>query len=291
MFNIENYIKDKKINDYNVLIKNIKSIITATTKQYFADKTMFKNDDFSYYFYDEFVTQTNCGNNTFMNIYIEINQEKNIKENLTKKAKNNIVKELHLPLENIKKGLYDVYLNTFGNNVLIWQDRYSVNLQSFEEDDNNNEIVFNVRIYPCFTYKNSNNINGVIYYDNSKKMIEIEYPKIAIKNLNKKDKETNGLYKKYIVLFKNMFLEQKKANNVPFEIFETMLYNVPNDLYADLTGNSIFKIINYLRNKNFKDYVTVDEQDKAFTSVYKSLSIVFAKHIISQIEKFIKKSI
>ena len=48
-------------------------------------------------------------------------------------------------------------------------------------------------------------------------------------------------------------------------------------------------ILNILRNKNLKEYKTIDEQDFAYTSKYKSFSSLYAKHSISQIEKALKK--
>lgn len=70
-----------------------------------------------------------------------------------------------------------------------------------------------------------------------------------------------------------------------------MLYNVPNKLYTDQSVKTLTQIINFLRNNNIKDYKTIDEQDFAFTSKYKSFSILFAKHALGQIEKYIKKLI
>ena len=102
---------------------------------------------------------------------------------------------------------------------------------------------------------------------------------------------TKGLFHYYDVVIKNIFLAERKEPNIYFEIFETLLYNVPDKLFTDKSINNLTQIINFLRNNNIKDYKSIDEQDYAFTSIYKSFSILFAKHALGQIEKHVKKNL
>lgn len=293
MFLPQEYIVNKEINEYKNICSNLINYVNYAINHYFSDKKMFSAKDFNVYLYDDYIMKTNTNHNGFIQLYIEINQPANIKsEDISKKKKikDNKVKELHLTLEEIKEGLFQTFVAIFGENTLVWLDKYSIKF-SVTEFINNEKIINLFQVTPCFTYENENKVKGVIYYDKSLNNIEIEYPKLSLKNFNLKNKLTKNLYGNYVLMFKNMFRKLKQVGDLPTEIFEIMLYNVPNELFIDVSNSNIAKIINYLRNKDIKDYKTLDEQDFAFTSKYKSLSILYAKSIISTIEKFMRKNI
>lgn len=295
MIIFDKYIFDKPMKNYKTIQKNILDNVKNITKLFFSDKKMFSEDNIKFYYFDEYLVKTNTSEKSTLNLYIEINQPKNVKSEAFNKTivifkKDKLIKELHLTLKEIKEGLFELFRVNYAQNVTLWQDKYAINLESVEYNKGIEET-FNIRIIPCFTHVNESGANGVIYYDNNEKLIEIEYPQLAIKNLNEKDKITYGLYKKYIIMLKNVFMEQKRVTTLPFEIFETMLYNVPNELYKTLSTDTLAGIMNYLRNFNIRDYKTLDEQDYAFTSKYKSFSTVYVKHVVSQVEKFIKANL
>lgn len=292
--NFDKYLNITETVNYENVKENLITISKYVVGNFFNDKPMFTEENFKYYYYDDFIFQTNNSETNYITLYIEINQPKNIKsiqtEKFKRKVKDEKIKDLHLTLEEIKNGLFEHYVTCFDNNTLLWQEKYSINL-SVNEVIDNQKVNYLIRIIPCFTYVNEKGISGVIYYDNSLYNIEIEYPLVSIQNFYNKNEATNNLYYYYDILIKNIFLECRKEKNIYFEIFETLLYNVPNKLYTDQSVKTLTQIINFLRNNNIKDYKTIDEQDFAFTSKYKSFSILFAKHALGQIEKYIKKLI
>lgn len=292
--NFDKYLNITETVNYENVKENLITISKYVVGNFFNDKPMFTEENFKYYYYDDFIFETNNSETNYITLYIEINQPKNIKsiqtEKFKRKVKDEKIKDLHLTLEEIKNGLFEHYVTCFDNNTLLWQEKYSINL-SVNEVIDNQKVNYLIRIIPCFTYVNEKGISGVIYYDNSLYNIEIEYPLVSIQNFYNKNEATNNLYYYYDILIKNIFLECRKEKNIYFEIFETLLYNVPNKLYTDQSVKTLTQIINFLRNNNIKDYKTIDEQDFAFTSKYKSFSILFAKHAIGQIEKYIKKLI
>lgn len=292
--NFDKYLNITETVNYENVKENLITISKYVVGNFFNDKPMFTEENFKYYYYDDFIFETNNSETNYITLYIEINQPKNIKsiqtEKFKRKVKDEKIKDLHLTLEEIKNGLFEHYVTCFDNNTLLWQEKYSINL-SVNEVIDNQKVNYLIRIIPCFTYVNEKGVSGVIYYDNSLYNIEIEYPLVSIQNFYNKNEATNNLYYYYDILIKNIFLECRKENNIYFEIFETLLYNVPNKLYTDQSVKTLTQIINFLRNNNIKDYKTIDEQDFAFTSKYKSFSILFAKHAIGQIEKYIKKLI
>jgi hypothetical protein len=129
-----------------------------------------------------------------------------------------------------------------------------------------------------------------MYYSDEKTDIEIHYPDKYLKNFKKKDKATNKLYSDTIKIFKNIFIEEKRELSTPKDLFETMLYNVPNDLFISLKLSDLCKIINHLRNKNINQFISIDEQDNAFTTKYRTMSVIFFKHSLKVIENFLKKN-
>lgn len=292
--NFDKYLNITETVNYENVKENLITISKYVVGNFFNDKPMFTEENFKYYYYDDFIFETNNSETNYITLYIEINQPKNIKsiqtEKFKRKVKDEKIKDLHLTLEEIKNGLFEHYVTCFDNNTLLWQEKYSINL-SVNEVIDNQKVNYLIRIIPCFTYVNEKGISGVIYYDNSLYNIEIEYPLVSIQNFYNKNEATNNLYYYYDILIKNIFLECRKEKNIYFEIFETLLYNVPNKLYTDQSVKTLTQIINFLRNNNIKDYKTIDEQDFAFTSKYKSFSILFAKHALGQIEKYIKKLI
>lgn len=292
MFNIENYLNVTDTPDYKNVKSNLLEIAKIAVNNFFTDKPMFKESNFKYHYYDDFIFDTNTSENNYITLYIEINQQKNIKAISTKKfrAKDDKVKDLHLTLEEIKNGLFENFVQMFDENTLLWQEQYSINM-SVNEIFEGEKVNYLIRIIPCFTYINENKVSGVIYYDNSLSKIEIEYPVLSTKNFKQKNKETNNLYYFYDILLKNIILAERKEKNVYFEIFETLLYNVPNKLFQDQSLNNLTQIINFLRNNNLKDYKTIDEQDYMFTSKYKSFSLLYVKHALGQIEKHLKKAL
>ncbi|MBR2468061.1 MAG: hypothetical protein IKB42_03380 [Clostridia bacterium] len=292
MFNIENYLNITDTVGYKNVKKNLVDLTKIVVNNFFADKPMFKESNFKYYYYDDFIFDTNNSQHNYITLYVEINQPKNVKNITSKKfkAKDKKVKDLHLTLQEIKDGLFDNFLLMFDQNTLLWQEQYSINM-SINERVDGEKVNYLVRIIPCFTYENENKASGVIYYDNSLSKIEIEYPKLSINNFKQKNKDTNNLYYYYDIVIKNILMQERKENNIYFEIFESLLYNVPNTLFKDQSLNTLTQIINFLRNNNLKDYKTIDEQDYMFTSKYKSFSLLYVKHALGQIEKHIKKAL
>lgn len=295
-------------NEYKSIIDNkyqdhakiyFQNTITEAVNKVLIDNTeMFNPEDFKIHFFDEFETKTNTCDVTYITAFLEINQPNNYKlEGVKKKKKllpflkdDNRVKapNLYLTLQYIKDALMDELLLHYDNNTLFWQDRYSVRMKMVAMFEETKADTFYLRLIPCLSYTNTDKQHGVLYYNNDRKLVEITYPELAIKNFNKKNKATKDLYRQYVVIFKNVYLKNSDATDLPPEMFETILYNVPDELFKDDKQSSILKVLNYLRNCNMKYFKSLDEQDNVFTSEYKSLSILYAKHVIKIIEKAIK---
>ena len=194
--------------------------------------------------------------------------------------------ELYNPLDKIKEELYQIFVNYLDSNCLLWQSNNTISIRTAIPDANDNEA-FYINIIPTIAQYNDNNNIGFMYEKNGE--IEIEYPDLLVKNFNKKNKQTKDKYRQTIVIFKNILLRDKKINSLPSEIIETILYKVPNSLFEDDSQSSLIKIINFIRKNNLQDFLTIDEQDKAFTSRYRSMSSFYVKHVLKIIENYLSK--
>jgi len=265
---------------------NMIDVLYQSVCQYIEDKEMFSIDDFSYAFFDEYLFETNCNKEIFSNIYLIIDQPNNIKiKKISNKQKNKIeLPELYLTLENIRDGLLGSMASILDSSNMLWTTEYSVAIKCtiFDEDHGINNYYFN--IIPCLKYYNKDDIEGVMYKYNGG--VQIEYPLLAATNYFNKNELTDDIYRQTILIFKNILLQEKDIDKIPSEIIETVLYNVPTEMFLDVNKDTIIRIINYLRNFSVKDYQTLDEQDYAFTSIYRAMSPFYVKHILKLIEKF-----
>lgn len=287
---IANELKKSIISDdiYDMRIQFI-DILNVILNKFIEDKSMFTLDNFYAMYLDEIATNTNCNENIINTIYLEINQPLNYKlDKIKVNSKENskiIIPELFLTLDEIIESLYNLFLSTLDSNNIVWREKYSICLKSTVFNNNNDSKDYYFKIIPCFTHYNKSNKRGVLYYHN--KDIEIEFPEIYLENFNKKNKSTKDIYRQIILIFKNILLKEKDIDYLPSEIIETIVYNIPNTMLKTDSKDNLLSIINYLRNHSIKEYKTIDEQDFAFSSMYRSMSIFYVKRVIKIIEKFL----
>lgn len=287
-----NELKSKRVKpNIDNIIEQTQNIIEYAIIDFFKDKSLFNiPDDFNLYTFDELTIGTNTFEDIVTTFYLVINQPNNYKNSEPKKKKNTIVPNLFLSLKEIKEGLFNSLVNSFGDNSLIWQDKYALHINSnFAINDNETKNYY-FKLIPCFDYKNESGNHGVIYYSDSEREIEIEYPDLSYINIMQKNEQTKGAYLNAVLIFKNIFAKQERTLTLPFEIFETILYNVPNNLFSENFTLSSLQIINYLRNKSTKDFTTIDEQDSAFTSQFRSMSALYARKVINVVSNFIRSN-
>ena len=284
LLKLENKVNVHEIT--NRFIENLRDVVI----KFISDKSMFSLEDFSVHVLDEYVLETNCHKDIFTCIYLEIDQPLNYRMDTKKKKIKSgkyTVPDMYINLTEIKKRLTECLLTHFDSNNIIWLDKYSICIKStvlYEEGLNEN---YYFRLIPCFTHYSKDNVRGVMYYSNND--IEIEYPQQAITNYFNKNEETNDKYRQAIVICKNLLRKEKDIDRLPSEIIETLLYNVPNTMLKSIDRQSMLNVINFIRNNPITSFKTIDEQDYAFSSLYRSMSIYYCKHILKILEKHLTK--
>ena len=286
---IANELKVVNNKQYDVDIReNVLDILYTLISDIIASKRAFDISDFDLEYYDEFELKTNCHEDIFNTIYISINQPNNYKplKKIPRDKDKIIFPELYYTLDEFKKDLHAELVTNLDSNNIIWMDEYSVCLKAtVNKDDAQYDYYF--KMIPCLTYYNQNNVKGQMYQKNGG--IEIEYIDLAKDNFKKKNDLTGDLFRQTILIYKNLLLKEKNITTLPREIIETFVYNVPNDMFVDDSKRTMINIVNYIRNNSIKLFKTIDEQDYAFTSQYRSMSPIYVRHITKVLEKQIIK--
>ncbi|MCI5497555.1 MAG: hypothetical protein MR412_03095 [Firmicutes bacterium] len=286
---IANELKVVNNKQYDADIReNVLDILYTLISDIIASKRAFDISDFDLEYYDEFELKTNCHEDIFNTIYISINQPSNYKplKKIPKDKDKIIFPELYYTLDEFKKDLHAEFVANLDSNNIIWMDEYSVCLKAtVNKDDAQYDYYF--KMIPCLTYYNQNNVKGQMYQKNGG--IEIEYIDLAKDNFKKKNDLTDDLFRQTILIYKNLLLKEKNITTLPREIIETFVYNVPNDMFVDDSKRTMINIVNYIRNNSIKLFKTIDEQDYAFTSQYRSMSPIYVRHITKVLEKQIIK--
>ena len=286
---IANELKVVNNKQYDADIReNVLDILYTLISDIIASKRAFDISDFNLEYYDEFELKTNCHEDIFNTIYISINQPSNYKplKKIPKDKDKIIFPELYYTLDEFKKDLHAEFVANLDSNNIIWMDEYSVCLKAtVNKDDAQYDYYF--KMIPCLTYYNQNNVKGQMYQKNGG--IEIEYIDLAKDNFKKKNDLTDDLFRQTILIYKNLLLKEKNITTLPREIIETFVYNVPNDMFVDDSKRTMINIVNYIRNNSIKLFKTIDEQDYAFTSQYRSMSPLYVRHITKVLEKQIIK--
>ena len=286
---IANELKVVNNKQYDADIReNVLDILYTLISDIIASKRAFDISDFDLEYYDEFELKTNCHEDIFNTIYISMNQPSNYKplKKIPKDKDKIIFPELYYTLDEFKKDLHAEFVANLDSNNIIWMDEYSVCLKAtVNKDDAQYDYYF--KMIPCLTYYNQNNVKGQMYQKNGG--IEIEYIDLAKDNFKKKNDLTDDLFRQTILIYKNLLLKEKNITTLPREIIETFVYNVPNDMFVDDSKRTMINIVNYIRNNSIKLFKTIDEQDYAFTSQYRSMSPIYVRHITKVLEKQIIK--
>ena len=275
--------------DHEAVLQNVKEIFEQLVADYLKDNPLFSQNSVSVYYYDSYSFQTNVSQPSILQLYVEFNEPKNVKSTTIETGKTestDVVEELHLSLAQIKEDFYNIALTVFNEQIYVGKTRHGVLLQQTDAQGNTQ---FFVNVIPCLTYKNQNEKKGVLYYSDYGKQVVIDYPTLTLHNWNVKNKQTNGSLTQYAVLFKNLYMKQKKVEQLPTEMFETIVYNVPNNLLKEVTFANAKQIISYLKSVKIREMISIDEQDKVFTTRYRAFSWLYAKYAIKNIAKQLNK--
>lgn len=272
--------------DYEEIVDDIYEKVSTAVNVILYKKHLFKLEDFMMYNIDEYTLDTNNDIYPPINIYVCLSKKENKKKVEDKYSKTE-APSLHYELSRFREELYTVLLNLFDSTYLFTKDKYGIKISNEEHLKEFNAKGITYYIIPCIGYTNKNGKNGVIYYTNNRRYIDIDYPVLLGQNFVNKNEETNGLLTSYIRIFKNLYMKYYKVDDLPFEMFETLFYNVPSKLYVDISFNTARTILEYLLDTDIKTLKTIDEQDLQFNSKYKSLSKLYAKRLIKTMHKLI----
>ncbi len=294
----------------NKKLKNLRLGFRMLVEECFSDliKTepvLMEKYKIQYYYFDNFELGTNIEEESINTLFVELKdttQETN-SQDMRKKS-----------LQNIKNHLFNLLVSKSSKETLLWRTKNFIHYRYYEDflkNTNNTEVksekvedinkslnntdndrkIYQFRIVVGENYKNTEkNLYGIRYYANNSNEVSIKYPKYAMEYYAYKNYITKNLYTEYVNLFKKIMLEEK-AQEIKFELIETIIYNLPNNLFdKKITMNSIRNIINYLRNNPINNYKSLDNQSYAFLSQNTNLDIFELKHCIKTFENYYKRT-
>ena len=232
MKDLKDFEKSYDMNNYEDKLQEIYEKVNYATNIAIMERPMFSMSDFVFYNYDEYLLNTNNDIYAPIKLYACINQPLN-KSLISNKYAKTKAPMLHYELNEYRDDLLNTLINLFDETYLLWKDKYSIYISNKKYYEENNLAGLGVSycITPCIAYENEKGDKGLIYYTDNRKFIDIDYPQIALQNLRKKDEETKGLFTSYIRIFKNLYMKYYNVSDFPFEMFETIFYNVSIDLY------------------------------------------------------------
>lgn len=153
-----------------------------------------------------------------------------------------------------KKEVLDTLVNYFGaDNVVIGNKSIKIDTGSYEAD-----------VVPCIQYKKYTNfgysesekqyIEGMKFFTTKDHREVINFPKLHYAFGAEKNKQTDGMYKKTIRIFKNIksrlvSLEKINKKTAPSYFVENLLYNIPNNKFVKNDfSTTTFNILKWLHD-------------------------------------------
>ena len=194
--------------------------------------------------------------------------------------------ELAQLIENfIKKSKLDAVTTIKQNSVLV----------RIKENDKTYDFVIMIA-YKFQKENESDEEDNKIIFKYKSQNYEMNYEDY-LANFEKKQEETLGVYGDIVVLYKYMefyLLLDDKINyktHAEFNLYEDLLYNVPNELYSEDLYQSIVNTINYIYNVNIKDLITVDGNKMIKTKLDEDNLTEYKNYIKHTVTTFIKEQI
>lgn len=120
-------------------------------------------------------------------------------------------------------------------------------------------------------YNSSDYIEGMCFWTSKENRMVINYPKVHYDNGVTKNQITGQMYKPLIRIFKNArtYLHERNMFDkslAPGYFVEGLLYNVSNINFKTSYNQSMFEILNWLRQANLETFLCQNEQTKLFGS-------------------------
>ncbi|WP_107936486.1 nucleotidyltransferase domain-containing protein [Ureibacillus chungkukjangi] len=219
----------------NSLITNKKSVSIYLQGSYRNSTNIYGNSDV------DIVVET--GNVFFSDTSLLTNDKKQIYESQTNSSQ--------YKWATYKKEVLDTLINYFGkDNVEVGNKSIKVNTGSYEAD-----------VVPCIEYReyydygysedSRKYIAGMKFLTTKENREVINFPKYHYFYGAEKNRETHGMYKKTVRIFKNIKSKLVKAGKLekgvaPSYFVENLLYNVPNERYGKEFNLTVMEILLWL---------------------------------------------
>jgi len=146
----------------------------------------------------------------------------------------------------------------------------------------------------CAQYRKYGSLNsydyveGMTFWTRNESRQVINYPKIHYDNGVKKHQNTDNQYKPAVRMFKNIrnYLEENhyiSKDLAPSYFLECLLYNVPDGKFGSNLGETFCNVVNWLAEKDFRNFVCQNGQLELFGNIPEQWSIGKAKTLVNKL--------
>lgn len=192
-----------------------------------------------------------------------------------------------------KKNIYDLLVNKFGDNYVIWKSKcLFVNGNSYRVDADTVPARRNKDYRHDFNNDPLNYIGGISITSDDGETI-VNYPEQHIKNGRDKNKSTNLFYKKMVRIIKKLryiMIDEDipSASKVNSFMLESLLWNIPDYKYLDDIKyiekfQGIINYIKYISFDNINSYKEVNGIKKLCETEEKRQNVI---EFITELDKF-----
>jgi len=274
--------------DVKAVFNTVKEMLKKALREVADEKGVFDVKDVDIYMQGSFLNNVNVGKNTKLEIVVEL--KKSTTEDFeefyfAEVSKKRAVKIApRYSLLQFKNDLYNKLTANLKEHTIKRSNHALAILK-------NMSLPLTVEILPAFAFKKTNSdgykMDCILIYQQVSEKYITAYPHLHTKNLEAKDKETNGNLRKIIRLMKR--LREYMAENYGFPaavapgyFIDCLAYNVPNNLLMGEDLNEVLlKMLNYLNLKNLNEMQCIHDQFKMFGNEFDQWEIRHARFFIN----------
>ncbi len=261
---------------------DFKNVLEQVSKK---RNNIFDVDDVEIYLQGSYPNNVYVTSGTKLEVIFELKKlKKGSLLEVTKVNKNRDLKvNFDYSLKDFKNDLFFAFLDEFPSQEILKTNR------ALELVKNRNNPL-TVDILPAFSYytfdeKSKKQKPALIVYEAITNKYVLSYPKLHSLNIEEKDKNTNGAFRKMDRSFRR-FTNYLVANEIlpvgfaPGYFIDCLLSNVPNNLFKGTLNEMWIKILNFLSLSNLKPFLCVHKQFEMFNNSFDGWTINEATYYI-----------
>lgn len=278
--------------DYLKIFEELKPKFKKILEDISKDRNdIFNINDVDIYLQGSYVNNVYVSDKTKLEVVFELKKISSGDLQKVKKILNNrdIYVEFDYSLKDFKEDIYQKFLDEFASQDVLKSNRAI-------EIVKNKYNPLTVDVLPAFKFikkdeETGKDIQSLIIYESITDKYVLSFPALHSFNLDKKDKNTNGAFKKMVRSFRRFtnYLINKEILPIgiaPGYFIDCLLSNVPDNLFKGTLDEMWVKVLNFLKLSNLNPFLCVHKQFKMFNNTYDGWTIPDATMVIDALSYY-----